>query len=595
MNIRVRTLPRISLPLSYQAPNGVARSLNSRLADAISLRDFGAIGDGESHPLSERFPSLLLAQMVYPSATSLTNEIDRVAIQKAFDSGKALRAGVGSYRLDARVTATDKSFSLVGDGIDLTRFLVTSAAGGIKIEITSQSATGTATTGGISKYVTIAGFSVVAFMAGSASCGDAINITFPANNATVAGSPSITIQDISIHGKNYWCDGTNPHWDTGLKLVNVGGVSIDTFSYMAIGDLLSTGIRINNDAGSNLFFFNLSKINVQGALYGLNASGWIEALSVSDFTLVGLNPARVDLSTNIIGQYLPIIQFRNGHMNGSQSCVYVRKAVSVQFTDVNLACSYADGVSGDLMVGFDFLECNDITIKGFDINNGFGTADNLIFFKFVSCWVVSVSDGLVYCSRTDGKIVRGFSITNGCQDVNIHNVTGKSGEEQPLSMFFVQNGSTVASQIVKIHHNTSRGWVNDVELYDPKYVEVTDNDFHGSNAHVLIVGTAVQPVIVERNGPAGDALYLPDAGETPTIIGAPDGRVFLSDGSAVNTTNFLGGRAGMQIIVGTDGNRTLVHGTNLKLSGGTNYTPAFNTRIAFVSDGTAWREMWRTA
>lgn len=560
-----------------------------------TLRDFGAIGDGTSHPLREQFRSLLAAQMVYESATSLDDEIDTVAIQKAFDSGKSLRAAIGSYLLNKRVVSLDKSFSMVGDWIDMTRFLVTSAAGGMKIEITTQSATGDAYTGGISKYVTLKGFSMVAYMDGPSDCGDAITVKFPADNTTVAGSPTISISDISIHGKNYWCNEDNPRWYKGLNLINVGGVAIDNFSYMAIGDLLSTGIRINNDAGEALFFFNLTKINIQGALRSLDVSGWVEALSVSDFTFVGLNPVRVDLSTNKVGAYLPLIQFRNGHMNGSQSCVYMRKAVAVNFSDVNVACSYNDGISGADMKGFSFLECNEITINGFDINNGFGTADTLTFFSFVACWRVNVSNGLVNCTRTDGKVVRGFVITNGCQDINIHDVHGLAGVEAPLSMFFVQNGSVGPENTVKIHHNTSRGWTNDVELYDPQYVEVTDNDFHGLNAKVVIFGTAVQPIIVERNGPPNDVMFLANSGETPTVIGAPDGRVFLSDSGATNTTNFLGGRAGMQIIVGTDANRTFVNGTNLKLAGGTNYTPAFNTRIAFHFDGTAWREMWRTA
>lgn len=564
---------------------------------APSLRDFGAIGDGKSHPLSEQFRSLLAAQMVFASAESLDDEIDAVAIQKAFDSKQALRAGIGSYMLNKRVTWTDKSVSMIGDWMDLTRFLVTSAAGGIKVEILTQSDTGDAYTGGISKYVTLKGFSMVAYMEGPADCGVALTIKYPADNATVPGSPCIDISDVSIHGKNYWCNENNPRWYKGLDLINVGGVKIDNFSYMAIGDFYSTGIRINNDAGSNLFFFNLSNINIQGSLYCLNASGWIEALSVSDFTFVGLNPARVDLSTNIISQYLPLIQFRNGHMNGSQSCLYMRKAVSVNFSDVNFACSYQDGVSGSTMKGFEFVECNDISIRGFNISNGFGTADYLTFFSFVACWRVEVSGGIINCSRTDGKIVRGFSITNGCQDINIHDVTGfASGVEQPLSMFFVQNGAAAGPEnTIKIHHNTSRGWVNDAELYDPQYVEVTDNDFNGTNAKTLVVGTAQQPLIVERNGPAGDILYLPDPGETPNVIGAPDGRVYIVDTGATNTTNFLGGRAEMQIIVGTDGDRTFVHGTNLKLAGATDYTPAIGARTAFVFDGTAWREIWRTA
>lgn len=57
--------------------------------DSISLYDFGYIGDGTLHPLSEKYATLAAAKAVYPSATALTNSIDTVAVQKAIDYCKA--------------------------------------------------------------------------------------------------------------------------------------------------------------------------------------------------------------------------------------------------------------------------------------------------------------------------------------------------------------------------------------------------------------------------------------------------------------------------------------------------------------------------
>lgn len=50
------------------------------------VRAFGAIGNGQSHALSERFATLAEARLTYPHATSLGDEIDRIAIQAAIDS-----------------------------------------------------------------------------------------------------------------------------------------------------------------------------------------------------------------------------------------------------------------------------------------------------------------------------------------------------------------------------------------------------------------------------------------------------------------------------------------------------------------------------
>lgn len=50
---------------------------------------YGAIGDGTSHPLSERYATLAAAQVVYPHATALTQTIDWAAIQACSNAAAA--------------------------------------------------------------------------------------------------------------------------------------------------------------------------------------------------------------------------------------------------------------------------------------------------------------------------------------------------------------------------------------------------------------------------------------------------------------------------------------------------------------------------
>lgn len=66
--------------------NGKLRTGLSKLNDSVNVRDFGAICDGVSRPLSTKYASLSLAQADFPSAQSLTDELDSVAIQLCFDS-----------------------------------------------------------------------------------------------------------------------------------------------------------------------------------------------------------------------------------------------------------------------------------------------------------------------------------------------------------------------------------------------------------------------------------------------------------------------------------------------------------------------------
>ncbi|WP_312202973.1 phage tailspike protein [Kosakonia cowanii] len=55
----------------------------SQVIQFVTPEQFGAIGDGTPHPLSERYSTLAAAQAVYPFVTSLTQTIDWAACQAA--------------------------------------------------------------------------------------------------------------------------------------------------------------------------------------------------------------------------------------------------------------------------------------------------------------------------------------------------------------------------------------------------------------------------------------------------------------------------------------------------------------------------------
>src|SRR5690625_51679 len=61
----------------------LAETMNYLADFGVNVNAYGAIGDGNSHPLLERFSTLEEAQVVYPHATSLNNEIDWCAIVAA--------------------------------------------------------------------------------------------------------------------------------------------------------------------------------------------------------------------------------------------------------------------------------------------------------------------------------------------------------------------------------------------------------------------------------------------------------------------------------------------------------------------------------
>lgn len=90
------------------------------------VRHLGAIGDGQSHPLRERFASLRAARAQFPAAASLDDEIDTVAIQRAIDSGtRQVRIPAGTY-LIAQPLRLRSHQHWVGAGMERTLLVLPS-------------------------------------------------------------------------------------------------------------------------------------------------------------------------------------------------------------------------------------------------------------------------------------------------------------------------------------------------------------------------------------------------------------------------------------------------------------------------------------
>lgn len=99
------------------------RALDEWAQDAANVFSFGAIGDGASHPLSERYLTLAEAQLVYPHATALTDEIDWCAIQGAINTqrGTVIVPG-GTFVTSATIKLPFNSQRLIGFGRGKTIF-----------------------------------------------------------------------------------------------------------------------------------------------------------------------------------------------------------------------------------------------------------------------------------------------------------------------------------------------------------------------------------------------------------------------------------------------------------------------------------------
>lgn len=108
-----------SRPWDLQHPPGAV--LDPAGASFLNVESYGAIGDGSSHLLSSKFATLADAQVVYPHATALTNEIDWCAIQGAINalslSGGTVYIPQGIYLVHNRIDVLG-GVQLLGSSLD---------------------------------------------------------------------------------------------------------------------------------------------------------------------------------------------------------------------------------------------------------------------------------------------------------------------------------------------------------------------------------------------------------------------------------------------------------------------------------------------
>lgn len=83
------------------------RTADAALRDRRSCKDYGAIGDGTLHPLSERFSTLAAAQAVYPFVTSLTDSLDYAGIQANINDNRDCFIPAGHYYINKTIVMTN--------------------------------------------------------------------------------------------------------------------------------------------------------------------------------------------------------------------------------------------------------------------------------------------------------------------------------------------------------------------------------------------------------------------------------------------------------------------------------------------------------
>lgn len=201
----------------------VARTQHSKNQDTVTPEDFGAIGDGTIHPLSERFSTLAAAQAVYPFVTALTQTIDYAAYQAALNSGKALKI-ISQLMVSNRVTSNLKNVVIETAGVGQASVKFTTTDGGHDFTFKPQDTTPP-------QILSINGLQIYTDVAVTTP---AIRASWGSRQPNASGQ--CWINNVQIHSGN----STSGSFDAGIDLIYCFGGFLNNIKIL--GDLNRTGV-----------------------------------------------------------------------------------------------------------------------------------------------------------------------------------------------------------------------------------------------------------------------------------------------------------------------------------------------------------------
>ncbi|MGD7691839.1 phage head-binding domain-containing protein [Escherichia coli] len=121
----------------------ILRTQHQKNQEIISVSDFGAIGDGTLHKLSEKFNTIEEAKLLYPFVTSLNQSIDYAAVQQGINTattlGRRLFIPAGKYYSSTPITITVENLynkiglEMFGEGSTISSIIFPEGSDGFKI------------------------------------------------------------------------------------------------------------------------------------------------------------------------------------------------------------------------------------------------------------------------------------------------------------------------------------------------------------------------------------------------------------------------------------------------------------------------------
>lgn len=388
--------------LAYKLAGGLGRSLADKLTDLVSVKDYGAIGDGNSHPLSSFYATLAQAQVDFPQAIALTDEVDVAATDKAI---AALNNGFRStlyfpcapgYKFN-RPTAviTNKRAGVIGDGPGLS-IIDSNSTTGFAFSIINND---------FYQRIVVDGLTIKTRAATAKGLYAEFSVNDATNNRT---QTRLTINNVEFQGEDF----VNHAFNVALELNNVHQAVISNVNIIGRGNSpanfgTAQGVKIystGTGAPSDIVFHNVraygcvTAFEGRGHLEGVKfdhcfainvVNGWDFQLSAEWpwFSLTNSHSAfygnGVNL-TNFSQSYISNNLLYNNALTGTGVGINLTNSNTCIVTNNEINCPTSGG-SGGQLIGINVASCSGVKVANnkvslynaaYQLN---GSSDNCVF------------------------------------------------------------------------------------------------------------------------------------------------------------------------------------------------------------------------
>lgn len=321
------TIPAGNIEYSSVPTGGVARTQADKNKDLVSVKDFGAKGDGIAD--------------------------DTLAIQAAITSlspqGGRLYLPKGSYVISSELKVNNMPIEIFGDGIYVTTIeQITTNANGIKF--VSDTDNNAPVTNNL--LINLLHIHDLSINRGLGSGGAPVVASW---KIMTSNSPQAIFERFRTYSKSdagrTWAGALDLRNCNGLRMntVQLHGNPLESSSDVADPYTMRYGIRLSNDSNNalGLISFFIDKLTIIAAGVGIDVYGWHEG-----FEIVNSEIVQVGTGIKVVGDAVhqnPDFFYLNSHIEARVNCVVMSNVFKVKFIGCDLFQSSLKGYAGAIV------------------------------------------------------------------------------------------------------------------------------------------------------------------------------------------------------------------------------------------------------